>query len=122
MNLLKESGSYFLVGLIAVILGFLSKAFYRPFIYSHNISDFKLADSLPSFFYVVGFSSLLSVNPLGIKPKTIIIIVTLASIVFEGYQFSHKGFFDVPDTLYSIFGGTVSILIYRYFLKNRKSL
>ncbi len=48
-----------IIGIIAVICGFLLKVYYRPYAYQKNIPDFGIADGAPSFFYVIGFSQLL---------------------------------------------------------------
>ena len=70
------------IGLIFVCIGFMAKVFYREYIYSHHINDFGMADWLPSFFYVIGFSYLLMVSQV-IAPLLITVIVTIASILFE---------------------------------------
>lgn len=38
-----------LIGFIAVILGFLGKAFYRDYIITNSINDFGMAGFLPGF-------------------------------------------------------------------------
>lgn len=82
MRFIKRQQQYFLIGLVFVILGFLGKIIYRPFIYANNIPDLGIADSLPGFFYVIGFAFMLSIIQIK-KTDIIIAIVTLASIVYE---------------------------------------
>ena len=111
MGMTKNKRLYFIIGFLSVILGFLGKIIYRPFIYSNNIADLGFANSLPSLFYVFGFSFLLFINQF-VKAYIIIIIVTLASILFELYQFWRTDNFDLSDVVFSILGGVLAIFLY----------
>ncbi|MBP6795896.1 MAG: hypothetical protein KA143_12615 [Saprospiraceae bacterium] len=106
------------IGLIFVCIGFMAKVFYREYIYSHHINDFGMADWLPSFFYVIGFSYLLMVSQV-IAPLLITVIVTIASILFEIKQCFTSGKFDWPDILASLAGGIITVLLYT-LINNRK--
>jgi hypothetical protein len=117
MRFIKRQQQYFLIGLVFVILGFLGKIIYRPFIYANNIHDLGIADSLPGFFYVIGFAFMLSIIQIK-KTDIIIAIVTLASIVYEFYQFWQDKTFDFSDVIYSIHGGIVAMSIH-FLLKRR---
>ena len=108
----KRSRLFGLVGLISVIFGFIGKSFYREYVKLNEINDFGIAGFLPSYFYVLGFSLLLLILPTKI-PKTIILVVTSASILFEIKQYFSTGILDVKDILASIAGGLTSILICR---------
>lgn len=99
------------VGLIAVILGFMAKSFYRPYAYQHQLGDFGLADSAPSFFYVIGFSQLMLIKNTS-YPWLIILIITLGSVLYELFQ-SKGQLLDHADILASCFGGIVSLIIWK---------
>ncbi|MEL4457089.1 hypothetical protein [Lutimonas vermicola] len=51
-----------LIGLLSVILGFISKAFYRYYAYHNKLSDLGLSDRATSLFYVLGFSQLMLIK------------------------------------------------------------
>jgi hypothetical protein len=111
MKIAKNKRLYFLLGLASVIAGFLGKIFYRPFIYSNHIYDLGIADSLPSLFYVIGFSFLLFINQV-VKAYLIITIVTIGSILYECFQFWRTDIFDLSDVFFSILGGIIATSIY----------
>jgi len=98
------------IGLIATVLGFLGKAFYRDYIHSNAINDWGIEGFLPSYFYVAGFSLLLLIKPAK-YPVVIISMVTLASVLFEFRQYFSTGFFDLKDVLASIAGGVTAFII-----------
>lgn len=106
------------IGLFAVVSGFLCKAFYRNYININKIDDYGVAGFLPSYFYVVGFSLLLLIRPTKI-PKTIVLIVTAASILFELKQWKSSGNFDLQDILASIAGGLTAILVFKVIEKKK---
>jgi hypothetical protein len=108
MNHLNLSNG--LIGLLAVIAGFLAKTLYRPFAYEKELTDLGIADSAPSFFYVIGFSQLLLIKESS-RPKTIILLVTLGSVAYEFFQSRHQ-VLDVTDLMASLLGGTISIMIH----------
>lgn len=109
---------FFITGLFFVIIGFISKGFYRPYAYSNILFDIGFADSAPSFFYVVGFSLLLSTNSL-FKASYVITVVTLGSVLYEFYQSFDNSPFDTSDTIYSIIGGGTALLV-QLILKKTK--
>lgn len=78
-KLMRINGLFGIIGLLAVILGFLSKTIYRDYINLNKINDYGLAGSLPSYFYVVGFTLLLLIKPAK-YPKVLVLIVTLGSV------------------------------------------
>lgn len=98
-------------GLIFTLSGFLAKAFYREYIYTHDIHDLGFAGFLPSFLYVAGFSLLLLVRTHAF-PVATITAVTLASVLFEWMQFRHSGVPDFPDLFASLAGGVVAYWVY----------
>lgn len=99
------------IGFIAVILGFIAKSFYRPYAYQHQLNDFGLADSAPSFFYVIGFSQLMLIKN-NRYPGLVILIITVGSVLYELFQ-SKGQLPDSTDILASCFGGVVSLIIWK---------
>ena len=102
---------HFISGLLFVSLGFISKAVYRPYAYSNDLFDLGSANSLPSLFYVAGFSLLLSING-QFKVVYIMIIVTTCSILYELYQHFEGRIFDKSDVIYSVIGGVLALVIH----------
>jgi hypothetical protein len=100
----------FLIGLVFVVIGFLSKSIYRDYINSNGIYDFGLAGSLPSFLYVIGFSQLLMIRPIK-YPAFTILVVTLGSVIYEFKQFYKSGTLDTNDIVASVAGGVISFFI-----------
>jgi len=111
----------FLIGILFVVIGFLVKVFYRDYINSHGIEDFGLAGSLPSFFYVIGFSQLLQIRPIK-YPWLVIVVVTVGSIIYEfKQQSSNLAGLDTNDIIASIAGGAISLLILYIIAKKFKT-
>lgn len=117
ITLEEKHKASFLIGIAFVIFGLLAKSYYRNYINSMGIDDFSLADSLPSFFYVTGFSQLLMIRPVK-YPPLVILVVTAGSIIFEFKQYRSSGTLDVNDIIASILGGAISLLIL-YFVEKR---
>ena len=107
-------------GLLAVVLGFIGKGFYRDYVNVHQVNDCGIAGFLPSYFYVLGFSLLLLLRP-NKYPLLLIALVTLASVLFELYQWEQSGNFDLYDTLASIAGGFTAGWIVLGFKTNHAS-
>ena len=111
----------FLIGILFVVIGFLVKVFYRDYINSHGVEDFGLAGSLPSFFYVIGFSQLLQIRPIK-YPWLVIVVVTAGSIIYEfKQQSSNLAGLDTNDIIASIAGGAISLLILYIIAKKFKN-
>ena len=103
----------FITGLTFVVGGFLFKIFYRPYSYSVDLSDLGFADSAPSFFYVAGFSLLLSAHRM-FNTHLIIGFVTMGSILYEYYQCGDGKDLDTSDIVYSVLGGIIALLAHRF--------
>lgn len=111
----KQKAS-FLIGLVFVIIGLLAKSYYRNYIISHGIDDFGLANSLPSFLYVIGFSQLLQISSFRF-PALVVLIVSLGSVIYEFRQYFSSGTLDMGDIIASLIGGLVSYIILVYVAK-----
>ncbi|MGB5664374.1 hypothetical protein, partial [Eudoraea sp.] len=94
----QENKIFGIIGFLAVLMGFLSKVIYRDFINLNEINDYGIAGFLPSYFYVLGFSLLLLIRPTK-HSKKIVLIVTIASILFELKQWSTSGKLDLKDII-----------------------
>lgn len=104
-----------LIGLSAVVLYEIARAYYRPFIYSNGINDFHIADtlgnSLGTIATVFVFVSVLGVD----RAKDLFLIrtVTIAVIVYElAHPLLGKSI-DPLDIVATVIAGVFSELIYR---------
>ena len=112
----KQSKLYGLAGLIAVCLGLIGKAWYREFINQNSINDYGIAGFLPSYFYVIGFSLLLSIR-LAKNIEVVVFIVTTASILFEIKQYYTTSALDIKDIIASILGGGTALIVSNFIRK-----
>lgn len=115
----KQKAS-FLIGLVFVIIGLVAKSYYRSYIISHGIDDFGLADSLPSFLFVIGFSQILQISSFRF-PALFILVVSLGSVIYEFKQYYSSGTLDVNDIIASLAGGLISYIILLYVAKRFKN-
>ncbi len=99
-----------MTGFSMVLLGFISKSFYRDYINLNHINDYGIAGFLPSYFYVAGFALLLLIRP-SKHPLMLVSFVTLASVLFELKQYGSSGHFDYKDAIASIAGGLTAFII-----------
>ena len=108
----QKNLTFAFLGIVNVIIGFIAKAFYRPYAYNSGFEDFGLADALPSFFYVIGLSLLLLLSDVK-YPWLVIILVTLGSVGYEFMQSLTTGTIDSRDLVASFAGGLISLLIWK---------
>jgi hypothetical protein len=108
----QKNLTYAFLGIINVVIGFIAKAFYRPYAYGAGFEDFGLADALPSFFYVIGLSLLLLLSDVK-YPWLVIIMVSLGSVGYEYLQSLTAGTIDNGDLIASLAGGLISLLIWK---------
>jgi hypothetical protein len=111
---------YVIIFLVSFVLGLLSKLVYRNFIYLNHLSDFGLADSLPSFFTVLGISfATLSFYQYKVAKISYSIFV-MSAFSMIAYEFSQKfesGVFDVNDIIASIIGSIFAFGLYKILTK-----
>lgn len=110
----KRKNIYLNIGIISFLLGVLSKLIYRSYIKSHNIYDFGLSDSFPSYIYVIGIIFvILSLTKYKDKKKTYstIITVTLGASIYEIEQIFTSMIFDFKDIIATILGTVTSIVL-----------
>jgi glycopeptide antibiotics resistance protein len=108
-----------LIGLSAVVIYEVARATYRPFIYSNNINDFHIADTLGNSLGTVAtvfvFASVLG--------RTItedrFLLRTVAIAVFV-YELAHPLLgkpIDVWDLMATVVGGVLCEIIYKWIHK-----
>jgi len=114
----KKNLIHGILGLFAVITGFVGKSLYRPYAYENGLRDYGFADFSPSLFYVLGFSQLLLIKP-SKHPWLVITVVTLGSVGYEMMQAKSNGIIDVKDMVASVFGGFISLLIWKMMEKKK---
>ena len=107
--------NHFLIGVLAVIFGFICKIVYRPYAYEQQIQDLGFADGAPSLFYVIGFSQLLLVKKFK-YPWLVILTITLGSLAYEIMQ-QRNGSLDLTDIGMSILGGVSSFILWKVLKK-----
>lgn len=107
--------NHFIAGILAVIIGFLAKTLYRPYVYERQLNDFGFADGAPSFFYVIAFSQLLLIKKFK-YPWLVILIVTTGSVTYEFWQ-QRNGPLDLTDIAMSVLGGAGSFFLWKVLRK-----
>ena len=88
---------------------------YRPYIYSNNINDFGIADSMGNLggIVVMIFFGLTIINSPWKKGYGLILFYILGYIVYEFAQpYLPRGTFDWLDIYGTVIGGIVAAIIY----------
>lgn len=106
--------SYLITSIITVGIGIIATWFYRPYIYSHHIFDYWLADSIGSLVCVPGYCFFIwSFKPYSTKEKNrmIIFVSVFFSFIWEGMTavFSHH--LDWRDMIAVWIGAMIAYLI-----------
>ena len=115
----------FAISLAAVfIYEFIGRPFYRPYIYSNDIHDFHIADTLGNslgtmatiFFFIAVFSNDT------LKGNYLIRLVTLSVILFElAHPLLGKPV-DIWDIMATIITGVASFLLYNVIFNSRRQV
>jgi len=94
--------------LLFFTLLYLSKTFYRPYIYKNNIFDFYIADTFPSLLSVPSiFFFALTINPQSNNKKIYIYILTIISFIYEINSLTY----DLFDIIAIIVGMLITIYV-----------
>jgi len=106
---------YLKIGILVPVAGLLLSAFYRPYIYSHNINDFGFADVIGSLVSVIGFCCFIwAFKTFSNKEmNTQIIMATFIFAIlwdFFGYVGIY-GVFDWKDVVVGILSGIITFFI-----------
>ena len=115
-----QLGIFIKIG-IFLLYGFLVNTYYRPYIYSHNINDFGLADVGNNITFIPGTYFLLRLfNQKYIysqKGDIIFYFIALSSLEILSAFIPHIGTFDIKDIIGLFVGG----LILNYIIKDESS-
>jgi hypothetical protein len=112
--------------LIFVFMFFLTeigRKIYRPFIYSNDIFDYWIADTIGNLTGTIAivFFDFAIVNPNRRNGRIFIVIITLGLIVYELLQyFSPRSILDWRDMIATVIAGLVSWGIYEILIKTLK--
>ena len=112
--------------LIFVFMFFLTeigRKIYRPFIYSNDIFDYWIADTIGNLTGTIAivFFDFAIVNPNRRNGRIFIVIITLGLIVYELLQyFSPRSILDWRDMIATVMAGLVSWGIYEILIKTLK--
>ena len=116
--------TYFITFITTFILTEIGRYIYRPYIYSNNIDDFGIADSMGNSGGIIVqiFFGLTLLNPPKNKAPRIIVFLTFGYIVYEILQsILPKGTFDWLDIYGTLIGGVLAsilFLIIRLLVRN----
>ena len=117
LNNLKKGT--FIIFVLAFIITELGRNFYRPYIYSHTINDYFIADTIGNSFGTVTiiFFTLTMVGK-GINTDFILIsTIILGLLLYEGSNYLFHYPIDINDLIATILFGLISIFIYWRLLK-----
>jgi hypothetical protein len=107
---------------ICCIYGFFVNTYYRPYIYSHKINDFGLADIGNNITFIPGTYFLLRLfdqkHIYSKKEDIIFPFIALSSLEILSAFIPHIGTFDIKD----IVGLLVGALILNYIIKDESSI
>lgn len=105
---------YFGIAVLFFFLTEIGRQIYRPFVYSNNINDFGIADSIGnSGGIIVQIFFMLSIlNSPKNKVFRVIVFVVIGYLLYEILQpYLPRGVFDWKDIYGTLIGGLLSIFI-----------
>lgn len=108
--------------LISIVILIINLYVYRPYIYKLNISDYSIANSLPSLIYEVILIQLsyiyCSINKVKFNSTFQILSIATGLIIAEIIQScTYIGTFDLIDIIYILIGIPLAIFIEKIFIK-----
>ena len=112
--------AYFLIFVFMFIFTEIGRRIYRPYIYSNDIFDYWIADTIGNLTGTIAiiFFDFTIVNPKYKQGRTFLIIITLGLIVYELLQyFSPRSILDWRDMIATLIAGLISWGIYEILLK-----
>ena len=117
--------SYLIVAILFFLITEAGRKIYRPYIYSNDIDDFGLADSIGNLGGIIVqiFFGLAILNPQNHKVLNLIAFFVGGYILYEILQpVLPRGVFDWNDVYGTFAGGIISLFIYFLLKKliNRK--
>ncbi|MFK5890254.1 MAG: hypothetical protein QM486_05940 [Flavobacteriaceae bacterium] len=106
---------YLKIGIIIPVIGLLLTAFYRPYIYSHDINDFGFAAVIGSLVSVIGFCCFVwGFKSFSNKEMNaqIILAIFIFSFLWEFFGYlGIYGVFDWKDVVAGILSGLFTFFI-----------
>jgi hypothetical protein len=120
----KEKTIYFTIGLTTLLfLEFVARPIYRPYIYSHNIFDFHIADTLGNSLGTIAgiFIILTFLGRDKAQYHFIIMTTTISFIFYEIIQPLLGKPIDPWDIAATIIGGGLCFLIYQLLHHEQKA-
>ena len=105
---------YLIITVVSFSLTEIGRFIYRPYIYSNNIDDFGIADSIGNSGGIIVqiFFSLAILNSPGKKVYNVIGFIVIGYIVYEILQpYLPRGVFDWKDVLGTLIGGAISVIV-----------
>jgi hypothetical protein len=118
-NRLKKSS--LLIFLLAFIITEVGRSFYRPYIYSEEIRDFFIADTIGNSLGTIAtiFFILTIIGKGSQKDVFIILYVVVGLILYEGFNILSNYPVDIKDIICILIFGLISLLIYWVLLKRQ---
>lgn len=112
----RKKRLYYLV--IDITLLLLIIKIYRPYIYSYNINDFHIADSIPNFLGVIIMSNIMYLNEKNLDYEFLLYLCPVTGlIIYELLQYYLKrGTFDINDIIFTLIGGVIVFFYKKIFL------
>ena len=116
---------YFVMAVIFFFLTEIGRKIYRPFIYSNNIDDYGIADSIGNSGGIIVqiFFMLAVLNSQGKKIFRVIGFIVIGYILYEILQpYFPRGVFDWKDIYGTLIGGLISLfvlIIIKKIVKNK---
>ena len=107
--------SYLVITILFFIITEMGRNIYRPFIYSNDINDYGIADSIGNSGGIVVqiFFSLLILNSQKKKVFNVVGFITIGYILYELLQpYLPRGVFDWKDIYGTLIGGVLSLIIW----------
>jgi hypothetical protein len=115
--------AFFLIFVFMFFLTEIGRKIYRPYIYSNDIFDYWIADTIGNLTGTIAiiFFDFAIVNPKHRQGRIFLIIITLGLIVYELLQyFSPRSILDWRDMIATLIAGLISWGIYEFLFKKLK--
>ena len=115
--------SFFLIFVVTFIITEIGRKIYRPYIYSHDIFDYWIADTIGNFTGTIAivFFDFAGVNPKHKQGRVFLVIITFGLIVYELLQyFSPRSIMDWKDMIATLIAGLISWGIFEFLNKRFK--
>lgn len=115
---------YLIVAVVFFFLTEFGRYVYRPFIYSNEINDFGIADSIGNSGGIIVqiFFSLAILNSNRKKAWRVICFIIVGYIIYEVLQpYLPRGIFDWQDIYGTLIGGAISAVMFMLINRNTKN-